>query len=63
MDRLRGKVALVTGGSLGLGHAMVTRMAEEGASVAIVDMLDQEGEQLSRALKARPKESRVSPCS
>jgi NAD(P)-dependent dehydrogenase (short-subunit alcohol dehydrogenase family) len=53
MDRLRGKVALITGASLGLGHAMATRMAEEGASVAIVDMLDEAGEKLAAQLSAR----------
>ncbi|HUJ02172.1 MAG TPA: glucose 1-dehydrogenase [Rhizomicrobium sp.] len=53
MNRLSGKVALVTGGSLGLGHAIVTRMAEEGAAVAIADMLDKEGEKLAGELKAR----------
>lgn len=53
MDRLKGKVAVVTGGSLGIGAASATRMAEEGAAVAILDCKDQEGEALARALTER----------
>lgn len=39
--RLDGKVALVTGGSRGLGRAMVLRLAESGATLAIVYASDE----------------------
>jgi len=48
MNRLSGKIAIITGAALGLGKAMCIRMAEEGASVAAFDVLDREGETLSR---------------
>ena len=38
MDRLKGKVAVITGGGAGLGRAMALRFIEEGASVLIGDV-------------------------
>ncbi|MEN9418458.1 MAG: hypothetical protein RI988_2078 [Pseudomonadota bacterium] len=56
MNRLVGKTAIVTGGALGIGRACVQRMAEEGAKVAIFDVLEAEGEALAAELTARGHE-------
>jgi NAD(P)-dependent dehydrogenase (short-subunit alcohol dehydrogenase family) len=37
-DRFTGRVAIVTGGGSGLGHATATRLSREGASVAVLDI-------------------------
>ncbi|MGP1252933.1 MAG: SDR family NAD(P)-dependent oxidoreductase [Kiloniellales bacterium] len=50
MGRLDGKVAVVTGGALGIGAAACRRMAEEGAAVAVTDVKDAEGEALARKI-------------
>lgn len=50
MGRLDGKVAVVTGGALGIGAAACRRMAEEGAAVAVTDVKDAEGEALAREI-------------
>lgn len=53
MNRLIDKVAVITGAAVGLGRATAIRMAEEGASVAILDVLDAEGLELIEELRAR----------
>jgi 3-oxoacyl-[acyl-carrier protein] reductase len=45
MGRLENKVAIVTGGGSGLGKAFCLRMADEGASIVVVDILEQEAQQ------------------
>lgn len=53
MTRLADKVAVITGAAVGLGRATAIRMAEEGASVALLDILDAEGQALAAELEAR----------
>jgi NAD(P)-dependent dehydrogenase (short-subunit alcohol dehydrogenase family) len=43
MDRLKDKIAIVTGGANGIGRAIVDLFAEEGAWVLVVDLEDQAG--------------------
>jgi NAD(P)-dependent dehydrogenase (short-subunit alcohol dehydrogenase family) len=43
MDRLKGKVVLVTGGAKGIGRSASVLMAREGARVAVTDVADDEG--------------------
>lgn len=48
--RLEGKTALITGGSSGLGNAMVRRFVAEGASVIIADIDVENGQALAEEL-------------
>ena len=62
MDRLKDKVAIITGAALGLGYAIAVRMAEEGASVAILDLHDEAGEALAADLRNRGFKARYWRC-
>ena len=53
MNRLKSKTAIVTGGAVGIGRACVIRMAEEGAKVAVFDLLEAEGKALAADLVAK----------
>jgi len=50
---LKDRVVLITGGASGIGEAIVTRFAEQGATVAFFDVQDDAGRALADQLAAR----------
>lgn len=51
--RLAGKGALVTGGAMGIGKAVVARFLQDGARVAFADVDVQAGQRCAEELRAR----------
>jgi NAD(P)-dependent dehydrogenase (short-subunit alcohol dehydrogenase family) len=51
VDRVKGKVALVTGGASGIGRASALLLAKEGAAVAVTDIQDDAGKEVAHAIK------------
>jgi NAD(P)-dependent dehydrogenase (short-subunit alcohol dehydrogenase family) len=51
MDRVRDKVAIVTGGSHGIGRATCMMLAKEGAHVAVTDVKDEDGRSVVQTIK------------
>ena len=52
MNRVKDKVALVTGGALGLGRADSLLLAREGAKVVVTDLREKEGGEVVAQIKA-----------
>src|SRR4051812_10001345 len=50
MDRLQGKVAIITGGGSGLGRAMALRFVAEGARVLVADISEAGGQDTVAAI-------------
>jgi NAD(P)-dependent dehydrogenase (short-subunit alcohol dehydrogenase family) len=59
---LEGRVAVITGGASGIGLGVASRLAEAGATVAILDISDDLGEQAARDLAARDLEASYYHC-
>jgi NAD(P)-dependent dehydrogenase (short-subunit alcohol dehydrogenase family) len=51
MKRLEGRVAIVTGGSSGIGKATAHRLADEGAVVVVTDIQDEAGELVAKGIQ------------
>lgn len=51
MKRVEGKIAVVTGGALGIGRAICMELAKQGAKVAVTDIADAEGEEVVKAIE------------
>lgn len=51
-DSLKGRVVLVTGGGSGLGQALCSMLAGEGARVAVADIDERRAQQLAERLQA-----------
>jgi NAD(P)-dependent dehydrogenase (short-subunit alcohol dehydrogenase family) len=52
MDRLSGKVALVTGGAVGIGRGCALAMAKEGAAVVVTDIQTTAGRACAAEIEA-----------
>jgi NAD(P)-dependent dehydrogenase (short-subunit alcohol dehydrogenase family) len=50
MNRLQGKVAIITGGAGGLGSATAERFAQEGSTVVVADILDGPSRELAERI-------------
>lgn len=52
MSTLKDKIAVITGGSNGIGKATVEKFAAEGATVVIWDIVEEKGREVAKSMQA-----------
>jgi NAD(P)-dependent dehydrogenase (short-subunit alcohol dehydrogenase family) len=57
MDRVKGKVAIITGGGGGLGKAQALLLAREGAKVVVTDLDEAHGQSVAEEIKGHGGEA------
>ncbi|HEU5431889.1 MAG TPA: SDR family NAD(P)-dependent oxidoreductase, partial [Thermomicrobiales bacterium] len=60
--RLAGRAAIVTGGAMGIGRAIVARLAADGAAVVVADRNVDGGAEIARMLRDGGAKVRFVPC-
>lgn len=61
MEGISGKVAIVTGSGRGIGRGIATRLAEEGATVAINDIDEQRASETAQELREEGHDTIAAP--
>ena len=62
MDRLKNKVAVITGGGAGIGRATCELFAEEGATVVVAERNESNGRSVAEGIVSRGGQSMFVPC-
>jgi len=55
--RLKDRVAIITGGASGIGFAIASKYASEGAKVVIIDLAGDKAEEVARKIREQGGEA------